>query len=125
MSISIHKISILTASLLLAAATGLQAEEKRDYVPADPSAYPYASVEKDEQGRDINVDGAIMLDQNFDVNHVYHSPYDGKGYNLGKKATVAQVSAWDTDVRPDGKGLPGGSMTAGEGMNVYIEKCGT
>lgn len=43
--------------------------------------------------------------------------------NLGRDATNAEVSAWDTDVRPDGKGLPEGKGTVAEGEVVYAEKC--
>jgi len=44
-------------------------------------------------------------------------------FNLGRSATQAEVSAWDIDVRPDGKGLPDGKGTVAEGEVIYAEKC--
>ena len=45
--------------------------------------------------------------------------------NLGRDATPDEVVAWDTDVRPDGQGLPEGRGTVEEGEAIYAEKCAT
>lgn len=42
---------------------------------------------------------------------------------LGVPATEAQISAWDIDIRPDGKGLPVGSSNAIDGEAPYVQKC--
>lgn len=42
---------------------------------------------------------------------------------LGVPATEQQINAWDTDIRPDGKGLPTGSGNAVDGEEAYIQKC--
>jgi mono/diheme cytochrome c family protein len=42
---------------------------------------------------------------------------------LGKPITEAEISAWNIDVLPDGKGLPPGSGTAKQGAAVYAQKC--
>lgn len=44
-------------------------------------------------------------------------------FDLGREATESEVSAWDIDVRPDGKGLPDGKGTVAEGEVIYAEKC--
>lgn len=44
-------------------------------------------------------------------------------YGYGEPATEDQIAGWDIDVRPDGKGLPKGSGTVDEGMNVYETYC--
>lgn len=44
-------------------------------------------------------------------------------FDLGREATESEVSAWNIDVRPDGKGLPEGKGTVAEGEVVYAEKC--
>jgi len=44
-------------------------------------------------------------------------------YNLGREATKEEVAAWDIDVRPDGKGLPEGRGTVGQGEEIWAEKC--
>jgi len=44
-------------------------------------------------------------------------------FGLGSLATAEQVSGWDIDVRPDGKGAPIGSGTAVEGEEIYAERC--
>ncbi|WP_458700617.1 c-type cytochrome [Sulfurospirillum sp. 1307] len=115
-----RKIILLASSIVFVSSLNA-----KDYTPIDPDKYPYPSVTVDKDGRKINNDGAIILDQEIKVKHVYHSPYSGKGYNLGEKATKEQVKAWDTDVRPDGKGLPEGSMSVLEGSEVFIAKCAT
>mgnify|MGYP001801877457 CR=1 FL=1 len=42
---------------------------------------------------------------------------------LGRVATEAEVKAWDTDVRPDGQGLPEGSGTVAMGEELFVEQC--
>lgn len=43
--------------------------------------------------------------------------------DLGRKATEAEVAAWDIDIRPDFQGLKPGSGTAEEGEEIFLEKC--
>ena len=47
------------------------------------------------------------------------SPFPG----IGRAATPKEVAAWDIDVRPDFKGLPKGSGTVAQGMDVWEAKC--
>ena len=47
------------------------------------------------------------------------SPFPG----IGRAALPAEVAAWDTDVRPDFRGLPAGSGTVAQGMVVWETKC--
>ena len=48
----------------------------------------------------------------------------GRGrLGLGTPATPEQVAALDTDVRPDGTGLPAGKGTAADGAAVYALQC--
>lgn len=42
---------------------------------------------------------------------------------IGRAALPAEVQAWDIDVRPDFKGLPKGSGTVDEGMDVWETSC--
>lgn len=44
-------------------------------------------------------------------------------FAFGRPATAAEITAWDIDVRPDGKGLPAGAGTTAAGKIVYITKC--
>jgi S-disulfanyl-L-cysteine oxidoreductase SoxD len=44
-------------------------------------------------------------------------------YGFGHAATPQQIAAWDIDVRPDGKGLPPGRGSVGEGARIYAEQC--
>jgi mono/diheme cytochrome c family protein len=43
--------------------------------------------------------------------------------NVGRKATAAEIAAWDIDVRPDFAGLPKGSGSAKKGEEVWEAKC--
>ena len=47
------------------------------------------------------------------------SPFPG----IGRAATPKEIAAWDIDVRPDFKGLPKGSGTVAQGMEVWEAKC--
>lgn len=42
---------------------------------------------------------------------------------LGRPATADEIAAWDTDVRPDGRGLPAGKGTVKQGDELFQEKC--
>ena len=44
-------------------------------------------------------------------------------FKIGRVATDKEISAWDIDVRPDGKGLPAGSGRIADGRNIYAAKC--
>lgn len=42
---------------------------------------------------------------------------------IGRAATPQELAAWDTDVRPDFRGLPAGSGSVERGMQVWEGKC--
>jgi hypothetical protein len=42
-------------------------------------------------------------------------------FDFGRPASSDEIKLWDIDVRPDGKGLPDGSGTAGHGKEVFAE----
>jgi S-disulfanyl-L-cysteine oxidoreductase SoxD len=42
---------------------------------------------------------------------------------LGREALPAEIAAWDTDVRPDGSGLPPGRGTARQGDQLFQQRC--
>lgn len=42
---------------------------------------------------------------------------------LGREALPEEISAWDIDVRPDGKGLPPGKGTVKEGDQLFQAQC--
>jgi cytochrome c len=44
-------------------------------------------------------------------------------FGFGAEATEARIAAWDTDVKPDGEGLPPGSGTVAEGEIVFRTYC--
>jgi cytochrome c len=43
--------------------------------------------------------------------------------NLGQSMTLEHIAAWDTDIAPDGAGLPAGRGTAAEGEVIYNNMC--
>ena len=42
---------------------------------------------------------------------------------LGRPALPEEIKAWDTDVRPDGKGLPPGKGTVKQGEELFQAQC--
>ncbi len=53
------------------------------------------------------------------------SAYPGAGmvHQLGREALPEEVAAWDTDVRPDGQGLPEGSGDVETGETLFADYC--
>ena len=43
----------------------------------------------------------------------------------GRKATEGEIKAWDTDIRPDGVGLPHGEGSVEDGDELYETHCGS
>lgn len=43
--------------------------------------------------------------------------------NLGRPASAAEIAAYDLTVMPDGTGLPAGSGSVAEGMQLYAQQC--
>ena len=44
-------------------------------------------------------------------------------FNLGTIATNTEIALWDTDIKPDGTGLPAGGGTVPLGEQLFIVKC--
>lgn len=51
------------------------------------------------------------------------TPATGTAFGFGQPATQEEIAAWDTDVRPDGVGLPPGSGPVAEGAQLYAQHC--
>ncbi len=51
------------------------------------------------------------------------APAVGDGYGLGRVALPEEITAWDVDVRPDGRGLPEGRGDVLWGEEVFADKC--
>ncbi len=119
---SIRNITLLASSIILA--TTLSAQ-KLSYTPANPDSYPYPNITTNKKGQKIGIDGAIILKPVITVKEVYKTQFSGKNFSLGKKASKATLKAWDTNTRPDGKGLPSGKMSVEQGAKVFSAKCAT
>jgi cytochrome c len=44
-------------------------------------------------------------------------------FGLGRPVDAGEISAWDIDVRPDGRGLPEGKGSAQQGAQIFGQKC--
>jgi cytochrome c len=116
-----HKLSLMACSALVATSAFAAS-----YTPADPDNYPYEMYKKEvKAGKNVTTlyDGAIIFKPSFKVDTIYHSKISAKNFNLGEPATAEHLKAWNTDVRPDGKGLPEGSMSVAKGYEVYGKNC--
>jgi cytochrome c len=54
---------------------------------------------------------------------VNDKPTPHKPFEIGSTVTDQQISGWDIDIRPDGKGLPKGQGSVGQGEFLYDQKC--
>ena len=43
--------------------------------------------------------------------------------SLGRPISPADLAPWDISIMPDGQGLPAGSGTAAQGVQLYAEQC--
>jgi cytochrome c len=44
-------------------------------------------------------------------------------YGIGRLATPEEIAGWSIDIGRDGSNLPPGSGTAGQGRDIYLQKC--
>jgi cytochrome c len=52
-----------------------------------------------------------------------NTQFDGKKINFGRIPTEKEYEEWDSDIMPDGTGLPEGEGSVEEGEEVYESKC--
>jgi len=50
-------------------------------------------------------------------------PVAAQNYGFGKPATDREISGWNIDVSPDGRGLPAGRGSVAQGKVVYDASC--
>ncbi len=50
-------------------------------------------------------------------------PAAAQPLGIGRDAAPAEIAAWDSDVRPDGAGLPPGRGNVAEGQAVFAQAC--
>ncbi|MCV0396284.1 MAG: c-type cytochrome [Rhizobiaceae bacterium] len=93
----------------------------RDAAGAAETDTAEAAGEAEEEPSQAGADAAPRADE--PTASSVASGSDGLKFGLGREATDDEVAAWDIDIRPDGKGLPEGRGTVGEGMIVYDQQC--
>ncbi len=70
------------------------------------------------------LDGGVTYPRENGVETAYrYNTQDMSGVNHGRVPTANELKAWDTDIMPDGTGLPEGSGSVEFGDEVYEEKC--
>jgi len=77
-------------------------------------------------GKHDALDGGMTYQRANGVETAYrYNTQDMKGVNYGRVPTANELKAWDTDIMPDGTGLPVGSGTVEEGDELYEAQCAT
>lgn len=70
------------------------------------------------------IDGGVTYKRASGMYGPYHiNEQSTKGVNFGRTPTANEIKAWDTDIMPDGTGLPVGSGTVDEGEELYDKDC--
>ncbi len=59
----------------------------------------------------------------YDASGASGGPGRGVRYGLGAPASEQDIAQWNTDVGPDGTGLPSGSGSVAEGETIFAAKC--
>jgi cytochrome c len=72
------------------------------------------------------LDGGMTYTRDKGMYSVYHinEQVDKFKINNGRTPTANELKAWDTDIMPDGTGLPDGKGSVEQGDEIYEEKCG-
>ena len=105
---SMRRVAVGLAVVVLAtSALSCSGEGRRDAdrIPAPPSAPASA-----DRGLSKDRGGAAS------------EPLPAR-FGFGRKATRAEIDAWDIDVMPDGRGLPAGRGTVAQGAALYAAQC--
>jgi len=70
------------------------------------------------------IDGGVTYPRENGVETAYlYNTQDMKGVNYGRVPTANELKAWDTDIMPDGTGMPIGKGTVEEGDELYEAQC--
>jgi len=70
------------------------------------------------------IDGGMTYTRDNGMYSDYHiNEQDTKGIYYGRKPTANELKAWDTDIMPDGTGLPDGKGSVEEGDELFEEQC--
>ncbi|MCK4440462.1 MAG: c-type cytochrome [Sulfurovaceae bacterium] len=98
----VHKtIAIGVASLLLSSVSLVASEAKKNAI-----------------------DGGMTYTRDKGMYSVYHiNEQNTTGINYGRTPTANEIKAWDTDIKPDGTGLPDGKGSVEEGDELYEDNC--
>ena len=70
------------------------------------------------------LDGGMTYTRDKGMYSEYHiNTQEVKGISHGRTPTPAEIKAWDTDIMPDGTGLPEGQGSVEEGDELYEKHC--
>ena len=70
------------------------------------------------------LDGGMTYKRENGMYTAYHiNENDTQNVNNGRVPTANELKAWDTDIMPDGTGLPEGSGSVEEGDELYEDQC--
>ncbi|MCJ7765359.1 MAG: c-type cytochrome [Thiovulaceae bacterium] len=72
-----------------------------------------------------SIDGGVFYPVTGDKTGPYHLNTKAIGIkiNAGRVPTANELEAWNTDIMPDGTGLPEGSGSVADGSDLYDSKC--
>ncbi len=75
-------------------------------------------------GKKDALDGGMTYKRENGMYTAYHINEQSTGkVNNGRVPTANELKAWDTDIMPDGTGLPEGSGSVEQGDELYEEQC--
>ena len=111
--LKLNKKLLISVSVVAALSLGLSAC-MGNVAPADSNTPAKASI-----------DGGVSYPVANGKTSAYYVNTDAHSADVkyGRTPTKAEYEAWNTDVMPDGTGLPEGQGTADDGSEIYDEKC--
>jgi len=108
-----NKLIVLGASVIASALLSTSA-----FAAANPAAAGVYNPTKNA------IDGGVTYKRANGSYTAYRiNEQSTKGVNFGRVPTANELKAWDTDIMPDGTGLPVGQGTPAEGDELYEKDC--
>ena len=122
---------LLVVSLIVTTFMSCVGDNKMDKKPAKNISSSASATGTTSGGSTTYANGARVVDGGFtypvkngktSAYYVNENIHKG-GYSFGRAPTKNEIKAWNTDVMPDGTGLPEGQGSVELGDEIFEEKC--
>jgi cytochrome c len=113
--------AVVASALLLSGCVGGVAHTNNSATVSASSNIGHYNIKNKNKAA---IDGGVTYERANGTYTAYrYNEQSTKGVNFGRVPTANEIAAWDTDVRPDGTGLPEGEGSVEEGDELFDDQC--